>query len=148
MLKYNSDLLAGLFTMVITLVFFIEGRGNSFESNVFPWTLEAFLGLMSLYLLVRSFMFPDNQYTNTEKINYRRVSIMILSTILYIAGIDLIGFYTANLIYLVSVSFYFNENGFTLRAFCLSSFYGLVVTLSLYITFWVFLQVPTPPGIW
>jgi hypothetical protein len=147
MSRWNSDVLAGLFTVFVTVVFFNEGRSNAFVANITPLTMEAFLFLMGIVLIVRGIVSPKNQYVHSDKFIYKRILIMIAFTLLYVAGVNIIGFYTSTIIFLVGASFYFNEKGYNLRAFLWSCIFCATLTLSLYIIFWICLKVPLPGGL-
>jgi len=144
--KRISDRLAGLFALVTTAAFYWQGRELAEESVLFPMVLEAFLLIMGLYLLGRSFT-GEGGKTDDEHLVYSRAWVMIGATVLYLIGMDLIGFYVTTGVFLIGVSWYFNDHGFTLRSFGKSALFGVVMTVAIYATFSLFLQVPTPEGI-
>jgi len=144
--KRISDRLAGLFAIVPAIVFYWQGRELAAESVLFPQVLEAFLLLMGLYLLGRSFT-GAHEKTDDEHLTYSRAWIMIIATVAYVIGIEMIGFYVSTSIFLIAVSWFFNDHGFTLRSFGMSVLFGVVMTVAIYATFSLFLQVPTPEGL-
>jgi len=144
--KRISDRLASLFAIVPAAVFYWQGRELAAESVLFPQVLEAFLMVMGLYLLGRSFT-GAHEKTEDEHLTYSRAWVMVMATVAYVVGIEMIGFYVATSIFLIGVSWFFNDHGFTVRSFAMSVLFGLIMTASIYATFGLFLQVPTPEGI-
>jgi len=144
--KRISDRLASLFAIIPAVVFYWQGRELAPESVLFPQVLEAFLIVMGLYLLGRSFTGADVK-TDDEHLAYNRAWIMIGATVAYLIGMDVIGFYVSTSVFLIAVSWFFNDHGFTARSFAKSVLFGLVMTVSIYAAFGLFLQVPTPEGI-
>lgn len=145
MSKKMSDRICGTATIIIAAIFFWEGRSLSLVSNIFPLCLEGFLVITGLYLLIRSLRLQSEQNSD-EELAYRRIWIMLGATIAYIVAINVIGFYLATGIFLTVMSWLFNEHGFNARTLAYSVVFGMVVTSALYVTFWLFLQVPTPNG--
>lgn len=144
--KRISDRLAGLFAIVPAIAFYWQGRELAAESVLFPLVLEAFLLIMGLYLLGRSFTGAGGK-ADDEHLTYSRAWVMIGATAAYLIGMDLIGFYVTTSVFLIAVSWFFNDHGYTLRSFGMSALFGIVMTVAIYATFSLFLQVPTPEGL-
>lgn len=141
-----SDRSAGLFCIIVTAVFYWQGRGLSAESVLLPLVLEVFLLIMGLYLVGRSFIIASEEMED-EHLTYSRSWVMIAATIVYLVAIELIGFYISTGVFLIVISWFFNDHGYTYRSLLTSVLYGLIVTASIYATFSMFLQVPTPEGL-
>ena len=149
MTKRKSDLLAGSASVLVALIFMVQGFELSKRSNTLPFVLEIFLIVTGIYLLVRGIKTNTSEKGEAEKqdIDWVRATVIVLATFVYVAGVVYIGFYVSTLIYLILGSWYLNDKGFTVPALLISVIFSIVVSVVLYLTFTVFLQVPTPSGL-
>lgn len=148
MSRRKADLIAGIVSIIVALVFGIQGRELSFLSNLFPLTLEAFLVLSGVALLVRGFLSGEGQTnSNEEKLDYGRGWLVIIASLVYVAAINFVGFYVSSFVFLTLLSWFLGDRRWNLHAWGISSLFGLVVTGILYVAFWLFLKVPAPQGI-
>ncbi len=150
MSKRNSDLIAGITSLLIAAIFWSQGLKLGTESNLLPKVLEYFIIIAGLGVLVRGFLRgKDVQGSHEEKegLNWTRAIVIIIATIVYVICIAYIGFYVSTVLYLLLGSWYLNEKGFTLSSLVFSLVFGVGVSGILYATFTVFLQVPTPTGL-
>ncbi|TGE35581.1 tripartite tricarboxylate transporter TctB family protein [Desulfosporosinus fructosivorans] len=149
MTKRKSDLLAGLVSVLVAVVFMVQGSELTERSNTFPQVLEIFLIVTGIYLITRGIR-TNGAEKGVEEVNdlhWLKPTVIVLATFIYVAGIVYIGFYVCTLVYLLLGSWYLNEKGFTLSALVFSSFFSIGITVVLYLTFTVFLKVPTPNGL-
>lgn len=150
MSERNSDLIAGITSLLIAAIFWSQSLKLSPESNLFPKVLEYFIIIAGLGVLVRGFVRGKEAQGNHEEkegLNWTRAIVIILASIVYVVCIAYIGFYVSTVIYLLLGSWYLNEKGFTLRALVFSLVFGVGVSVVLYATFTAFLQVLTPTGL-
>lgn len=148
MLGRSADLIAGIASIVVALLFGFQGRDLSFASNLFPLVLEVFLVLTGAVLIVRGLTGSREQKNEDkkEKLDYGRAWLVIIASLVYVAAINIIGFYVFTFAFLGLLSWLLSERGRNLPALGISGLFGLVVTGVLYATFWLFLKVPTPAG--
>ena len=148
MTKRKSDIFAGLASVLVALVFMVQGFELSERSNTMPMVLEFLLIVTGLYLIIRGIR--TNAAVKGEEgeaLNWVRSTVIVLGTFVYVAGIIYIGFYVCTFVYLLLGSWYLNEKGFALSALVFSSVFSVGIAVVLYLTFTVFLKVPTPTGL-
>lgn len=148
MTKRKSDLLAGLASVLVALVFMVQGFGLSERSNTMPKVLEILLIVLGGFLIIRGIRTnAAEKGEEVDELNWVRSTVIVLGTFVYVAGIVYIGFYVCTFVYLLLGSWYLNEKGFALSALAFSSFFSIGIAVVLYLTFTVFLKVPTPVGL-
>lgn len=143
----KADIYCGIAGITVAFAFYIQGRSLEYESNLFPLVLEAFLTLTGIYLLVSGFTRKHYKPMNPENIAYGRAFLIIGATIVYILGIMFIGFYVSSFAFLTVMSWLLSDRGRTPASLGISTFFGLILTGAVYVTFSLFLNVPTPSGI-
>lgn len=146
MTKKKADILTGIVNIVVAAAFYVQGRELEFHSNIFPLLLEAFLVISGIYLIIRGMMCKGEACSAGENINYNRAFIMILATVFYIVCVNLIGFYVSSFAFLTLMSWFLSDRGLNLKSLGISLGFAAVLTGAVYLTFTVFLGVPTPAG--
>ena len=148
MTKRKSDLFAGSASVLAALVFMVQGFGLSKRSNTMPFVLEIFLIVLGIYLIIRGIRTnAAEKGQESEELNWVKSTVIVLGTFIYVACIIYIGFYVSTFVYLILGSWYLNEKGLALSALAFSSSFSIGITVVLYLTFTVFLKVPTPSGL-
>ncbi|SHI65320.1 tripartite tricarboxylate transporter TctB family protein [Desulfofundulus thermosubterraneus] len=143
----KADLIAGVASIVVALLFGFQGRELSLASKVFPLVLEVFLVMMGLVLVVRGLTGCKEQHSDQEKIDYGRAWLVVVASLVYVACINYAGFYVSTFVFLTLLSWWLSDRGRNLPSLGISGLFGLLVTAALYATFWLFLKVPTPQGL-
>ncbi len=143
----KADLIAGLASIAVALIFGFQGRELSFASNIFPRVLEVFLILAGAVLILRGLSRSMEQPGKKEHIDYSRAWLVVLASLIYVAAINYIGFYVSSFVFLTLLSWLLSDRGRNLPSLGISTLFGLLVTGALYATFWLFLKVPTPQGL-
>ncbi|HBW38760.1 tripartite tricarboxylate transporter TctB family protein [Desulfosporosinus sp. BICA1-9] len=149
MTKRKADLLAGLVSILVAIVFMVQGFELSERSNALPFVLEVFLFVSGLYLLIRGIRTnaAEKGEEGESELDWVKSTVIVLATFVYVACVIYIGFYVSTFVYLILGSWYLNERGFTLPALIVSAIFSIGVSAVLYLTFTVFLLVPTPAGL-
>lgn len=149
MTKRRSDLLAGSASILVALVFMVQGLELTKRPNTMPFVLEIFLIVFGIYLVIRGIKTNADEIGEEEKndINWVRATVIVLATFVYVACIVYIGFYVSTFVYLILGSWYLNDKGFSVPALGISVIFSIVVCVVLYLTFTLFLKVPTPSGL-
>lgn len=143
----KADLIAGVASIVVALLFGFQGRELSLASKIFPLVLEVFLVLMGAVLILRGLRGSKEQQGGQEQIDYTRAWLVVLASLVYVAAINYIGFYVSSFVFLTLLSWFLSDRGRNLPSLGISGLFGLLVTGVLYATFWLFLKVPTPQGL-
>ncbi|MCB8814211.1 tripartite tricarboxylate transporter TctB family protein [Desulfosporosinus shakirovi] len=148
MTKRKSNLLAGLAIIIVAIVFMVQGFELSERSNALPFVLEIFLIVTGIYLLFQGIKTNAAEKIEEEEanLNWVRATVIVFATFIYVACVVYIGFYVSTFVYLILGSWYLNERGLTLFALTVSTIFSVVISVVLYLTFTVFLLVPTPSG--
>jgi len=149
MTKRKSDILAGLVSILVAVVFMVQGFKLSERANAMPFVLEIFLIVTGIYMVIRGIRTKaaERGEEGEADINWVRAMVIVLATFVYVAGVIYIGFYVSTFVYLILGSWYLNENGLTLPALMLSLIFSTAITAVLYLIFTVLLLVPTPAGL-
>ncbi|MEW6696321.1 MAG: tripartite tricarboxylate transporter TctB family protein [Bacillota bacterium] len=147
MTNRKADIYTGIVSILIAAAFYVQGRELELHSNIFPLLLELFLVLTGGYLVYRGITCKGTKCSESTNLDYRRAFIMILATIIYIAGINVVGFYVTSFVFLTLMSWYLSDRGMTLQSLGISTGFAVILTSAVYATFTLFLGVPTPVGI-
>ncbi|GAB6180115.1 tripartite tricarboxylate transporter TctB family protein [Desulfotomaculum defluvii] len=142
-----ADILTGIVTLLVAAVFYVQGIDLEFESKVFPQVIEVFLSLTGIYMLVRGFLDKSGKSMGDANIHYGRGMLMVLASVLYVMAISYIGFYVTSFVFLLLMSWFLNDKGLNLKSFGVSTIFAVIMIVAVYGTFSMFLDVPTPSGI-
>ena len=142
-----ADILTGIVSLLFAAAFYVQGTELEFESNVFPLVIEVFLVLTGVYMLVRGLMDKSGEAHDKTDLNYRRGFLMVFATIVYVAAINIIGFYVSSFAFLVLMSWLLNDKGLNVKTLGVSTIFAVIMMAAVFGTFSLFLEVPTPVGI-
>ncbi len=134
---------------ITAVVVFILGTTGYFstgsipaESAVFPKAIFIFTIILAVLLFVSTFFGFSLQENKEEKPNYKRVALLLISSVIYYLLINPLGYLIATPIFLVVVSYLLE-----LRKVKTLILYPIGFSIFLYICFVVLLRVPLPMGI-
>lgn len=148
MTRRKADLIAGIVCVLIASIFWIQGSKLEPDSNLFPKVLEICMIVGGFACIGKSLLSKNKQDDlpdEAEKLDWVKAIVIIVASIIYIFGMVYVGFYVTTLVYLTLGSWYLNdEDRSSLKAIVGSIVFGVGVSVVLYLTFNVFLQVPTP----
>lgn len=115
-------------------------------SIIFPRIILMFIAFLSLLLFFDIGKITTDKDSFKEDIfvnvNYSKLIITIVSTIIYVRMIEIIGFYSSTFMYLVWLLFYINKKKIKMNIMIPIG----VVTL-FYVIFKIWLKIPTPIGV-
>lgn len=147
MTRRKADIYAGLVSIFVAIIFMVQGLELTGRSNSLPQVLEIFLIVTGLYLIFKGIKTNSAEKGEDEGINWLRSTVIVLGTFVYVACIVYIGFYVSTFVYLILGSWYLNEKGSITSALAFSVLFSVIISGVLYLTFTVFLLVPTPSGL-
>lgn len=147
MTRRKADIYAGLVSIFVAIIFMVQGLELTGRSNSLPQVLEIFLIVTGLYLIFKGIRTNSAEKGEDEGINLVRSTVIVLGTFVYVACIVYIGFYVSTFVYLILGSWYLNEKGSITSALAFSVLFSVIISGVLYLTFTVFLLVPTPSGL-
>ncbi|MCH8060449.1 MAG: tripartite tricarboxylate transporter TctB family protein [Proteobacteria bacterium] len=114
------------------------------DSSWFPRVLTVFLGLMALFLLVRSLKTTgDVDMFDGQAAQARAAGIVFAAAILYALSIQFVSFEFANFLFLVVMMYVLGQRNPIVIA-CVATVAMLLIKL----LFFVMLDVSRPPGLW
>ena len=151
----TKDLYMGVFLILLSILAYIETLAYPMESAYFPRFIIILLLLLGGVVLVKEvFIIRKNREENSPEAlpttegtvfwktpAFRKVSMMIFSSLVYMAVMEQIGFFVTTLIYLPIMMKLLGIK--KLRTIILST--GIVVFF-IYVIFVSFLNVPFPDG--
>lgn len=152
----TKDLYLGIFLILLSILSYIETLSYPFESAYFPRFIIILLLLLGVAVLVREGILlrrtraansSDTPSTGKESglwktPAFRKVSLMVFSSLVYMVVMEQVGFFVTTLVYLPIMMKLLGIQ--KLRTILLST--GIVV-LFIYLIFVSFLNVPFPDGI-
>lgn len=142
-----ADILTGVVSILVAAAFYVQGGELEFESNVFPLVVETFLVLTGIYMIIRGILDKTGKSDDKTDLNYRRGMLMVFATIVFLVCVNVIGFYVSSFVFLVMMSWVLGEKGLTAKSLGISVLFAVIMITAVYGTFSMFLEVPTPTGI-
>ncbi|WP_240377367.1 tripartite tricarboxylate transporter TctB family protein [Bacillus piscicola] len=143
----HKDFYLGLVTLFITILLIWQSLNFQYPSNVFPWVIEGVMVILSVVILLKAVI--NKQNTEEEKqspANWRRITGVFVSSVLFIIAIPIVGFYVSSLITMTLVSWLLGKDR-SIKSLGRSFLVCAVITIFIYIVFRVLISVPTPEGI-
>ncbi len=102
----NTDLVAGLVGLGVTAAFWLSLDPEMTRlSSMFPKTMTKIMGLISVLLVIRSFLNPDRRNLFAEGSN-RRVIVTALHFFAWGIAIPNVGFFVSSLVVISSLVYY------------------------------------------
>lgn len=139
----NIDRIVGIVFVLIAVVFFLDTNNLPEDSQSYPRVLIGIMALLALMVFVKSFISKDGKswYELFGHINWKRFSLVAFASLLYLFAINLLGYFTATILYLFIILFFLKANKKTMIITI------PLFTLGIYLVFRMFLKVPLPTGI-
>jgi uncharacterized membrane protein SirB2 len=146
-LTANAFLSAGL--LVVCGIFLVETNKLSYPSNVFPYLLVAVIALFAVVILGQAVIAKRRGYCG-ERVrigNPGRVAMIVVTSLIYVAVVEEIGYYVTTGIYLLLLAFVLPPKEMPARKKAFNAvMLAMLVVLLIFGVFDVALQVPTPKG--
>jgi uncharacterized membrane protein SirB2 len=146
-LTANAFLSASL--LIVCGIFLVETNKLSYPSNVFPYLLVAVIALFAVVILGQAVIAKGRGGSGGEvRIgNPGRVATIVVTSLIYIAVVEEIGYYFTTGIYLLVLAAVLPPKEMPLRKKAFNAvILAIVVILLIFGVFDVALQVPTPKG--
>lgn len=148
--KRKADIIAGIACVLVASIFWTQTIGLDPESKIFPQILEIFMIIMGFFVMGRGLLQKNESADEQEpeKLDWVKSVVIVIASIVYVLGMTYIGYYVTTAVYLTLGSMYLNdENHSWSKKIGGSMAFGIGVTIVLYLTFYVFLKVPTPSSL-
>lgn len=139
----NTDRIVGVLFIVIGIIFFVNTFSLPEDSQTYPRVLIGVMMLLALAVLIKSFITDDGN--SWEKlfghINWKRFILVAVVSLLYLFAINILGYFTATILYLLVLLLTLKANRKTILITV------PIFMVGLYLLFRMFLKVPLPTGI-
>lgn len=139
----NIDRYIAIGFIIIGAIFFSQTFELPENSRAYPRILIGIMVLLAVLLLIKTFFKTSTSKTWKElfgHIQWPRFGFAFLASFAYLFLINIMGFFTATVVYLLGSIFF-------LKGSRLTMFIAIpVFTLALFLIFRVFLKVPLPTG--
>ena len=143
----RADLISGVICMLMAAIFYFEGRDIEGVGGLFPMGLQVFLGVGGFLLvglaIKKSFSSVKDNFTE----NLPRISVILAAAVVYVALVNVLGFFASSFLFMVFASYYLGDQTKTIiQRLSTSVMVALIVCGLVWTTFSYLLNVPTPDG--
>jgi hypothetical protein len=145
----NADRVSALIILGICVYFWVESRTFTRFGYLFPQVIVAILGLLSLTLLVLSFVKPAERvlFKKEEGISYLPVILAVILMIAWVFFVKLLGFLVTSVIFFSLMLILFDRRKRSLVYYLTKVGTVILVVGAFYLFFARVLLVPFPRGI-
>lgn len=151
MQKSTNDILCGLSFLAITVVFYIQMEELTGVSRVFPEALLAIIAIGGLWFVIKGFWERrklSGDSLSGEHVAWGRVAYISAAGIIYAFCVSFIGFFVSTVVFMIISMFTLcDKSRGKLHVLGVSSLFGVVFTVLVWVVFCELLSVPTPTGI-
>lgn len=139
----NVDRFVGIAFILIAVFFFFDTYNLPDDSQSYPRVLIGVMALLALMIFIKSFISKDSKSWKElfGHINWKRFALVGVASLLYLFGINILGYFSATILYLFVLLFFLKANKRTMIITI------PIFTLGIYFVFKMFLKVPLPTGI-
>lgn len=145
----NIDRISAIIILGICAYFWTESREFTQFGRLFPQVIVIILAVLSLSLLVLSFVKPKQSrlFNREEGVSFLPVVIAVLLMIAWIFIIQLLGFLVTSTIFFALMVILFDRKKRTVVYYLIRIGTVILVTVSFYLFFARLLMVPFPRGV-
>ena len=149
--KSTNDILCGLSFIVIAIVFYIQLEELSGISRVFPESLLALTAIGGLWFVIKG-VWERRKLSwdslSDEHVAWGRVAYISATGIIYAFCVSFIGFFVSTVVFMIISMFTLcDKSRGKLHVLGVSSLFGVVFTVLVWVVFCKLLSVPTPTGV-
>ncbi|MGI6226708.1 MAG: tripartite tricarboxylate transporter TctB family protein [Peptococcales bacterium] len=143
------NIISGIIILALSAIFWMDAAKIRPPAHIYPKTIIAIIAFLGLALLIQAVFFPKSlsQTKPFTGLNYNRVLVAILTTLMYYFGIKTIGFYVSSFFFIIVLTWLLGEREVGIKVFARLGTLSIVVMGLIFLGFNVFLKVPTPTGI-
>ena len=144
---YNSDLIVGTLTLIVTAVFYSFTRDLSKLSVIYVNYVLIILGMLSLLTLIKAMVRPERIAFFESVVERNNIVVGLVILFAYLLLLPVIGFLPSSYIFFLVMTLYLSEERFTTRNIFVSMAVTFFVVSIFYGVFKYVLLVPLPDGI-
>lgn len=140
MIKYDKILTIALFIIEILYFFMIKALPE--KAAKYPFFVLGLMVVLTVILGIKSFLIKNNEENKKvfDGFLLKQFLFIVVISAIYIFIIDILGFFTSTLIYLITIMFSLKTNK---KIAIISS---IIFCIIIYCVFVLFLKVPVPRG--
>lgn len=143
----NSDLLVGVCSLVVAIVFYSYTRGLSKLGAIFVNYVLVILGALSVMTIIKGFIKPERIAFFESAIERNNIMAGLSILIVYLALMPFIGFLPSSYLFFLVMNLYLAEGKrFSTRNIVISVIMSVLVVTAFYLIFRYVLLVPLPEG--
>jgi len=147
MVKLNTERISSILLIIVCLSTYPSINKLGELSSTFPYAVVTGLLILSIILLVKSFVKVEKECIFADKHQLVSIILFFLGFVVYISFIWLIGFLLSSVIYLPLCSWLLKINRQGKQAILSSLLIGLSVCLVFFVVFHYLFFVPFPMGV-
>lgn len=142
------NIILSLLILGLCFIFWRDAANINPPAHIYPKTIIITAGLLACILLIQAIFFSKNRANENpfKGTNYGRVLTTLVSAIIFFVSINIIGFYVSSFFFIIIVTWILGDKGGGIKAFAKLGLLSIVVTSLVYVSFKIFLKVPTPTG--
>ena len=144
---YNSDLIVGTLTLIVTAVFYYFTRDLSKLSVIYVNYVLIILGTLSLLTLIKAMVRPERIAFFESAVERNNIVVGLVILFSYLLLLPVIGFLPSSYLFFLVMTLYLSEERFTTRNILVSVTVSIVVVSVFYAVFKYVLLVPLPEGV-
>lgn len=143
------NIIVGTIILVLSYFFWTDAAAIRPPAHIYPKTVIGITAFLGLTLLIQALFFSKGiaDVKPLENMKIGRVLIVIISTIIYYYCLKTIGFFVTSFFFIIVLTWLLGDRQIGLKVFAKLGLLSIVVMGLVYVSFKVFLKVPTPPGI-
>lgn len=143
----NRDAIVGLVCLVLSAVLYATlGHIEEPRAAAFPRTIIIAMGVLSAMMLLQHLLFPKPK-AKQAPFPLLRVSGLFVIILIYLALLEVVGFYLASFLFFMSVVCIMGWKRLTVKQALTWVLGSAVFTVVLFVLFKVLLEVQTPRGL-
>jgi putative tricarboxylic transport membrane protein len=142
----NWDRFASVFLLILCGILWVEAIPYSNLASLFPQVVIIVLALLSVVLLVKSWLRPDVKQL-FRGIKRREVGLAVVLLALWVGLIPVLGLYVASILFFILMVWLVSKERRNFRAVGYSFLLAVVIVSFFYFIFQDILLVPFPQGI-
>lgn len=143
---YNSDLLVGIFSLVVTVAFYWATRDISRLSAIYVNYVLMILGVLSVLEIIKGLVRPERIAFFESAVERNNILVGLTILVIYLVLLPVLGFLPSSYLFFLTMTLYLSEERFTTRNILISVALTFVVVTVFYLVFRYVLLVPLPEG--
>lgn len=146
----TADIASGVILLALAALFGSQLYELSGLGLLFPEMLVGIIGVGGAYLTIKGIVKYACKYKAEpfETASVKRIAIIVAGSVVYAALTPLLGFYLVSAIFLLGMTVCLQDSGLSMKRTLINgAILSCVMCVTIYLSFTILLNVPTPPSI-